>query len=161
MDWLLDLTRAIEATGIAREIRVIPWLYPLLKAMHILGIALMFGIVTLVDLRMLGLFRGIPIATVMRLLSLACIGFAIIVLTGVPMLTATATTIARSYAAPWKFGLILLGGANVLIFHLLIHPKLNCERPICLIQKSAKMSAIVSLLTWSGAIIAGRFLAYI
>jgi hypothetical protein len=63
-------------------------------------------------------------------------------------------------SAPWKLGLILIAGLNILIFHRLLYPTVadwDSGQPS---PVAARISAVVSLMSWSGVTVAGRLLAY-
>lgn len=83
------------------------------------------------------------------------------VASGVALLGAQAVGVASSAAAPWKLGLLLLAGMNVLVFHRGIYRRVDewadaDARPV-----AARISAVESMTTWTGVIFAGRFLAYV
>src|SRR4051812_4535377 len=112
--FLVEAFTWLERTGPAETVRLTPRLYPVLMSLHVLGIALLVGPAFAVDLRLLGAGRGlVPVTLAMRcLLPLSHAGFAVVLLTGLPMFVAIALTAGASAAAPWKFGLILLAGLN-------------------------------------------------
>jgi len=68
--------------------------------------------------------------------------------------------VAAAGAAPWKFGLIVVAGINVLVFHKGIYRTVVDWDVHALAPISAKVSALVSAFVWTGVIVAGRFLAY-
>jgi hypothetical protein len=160
--WVAHISAALESSSIGHAVRATPSLYPVLESLHILGIAILVGSALAVDLRLLGVARTVlPVTTVMRyLLPLSHIGFLLVALTGTAMITAVAVSVSSSPAAPWKLGLILVAGANILVFHTGVYRSvqrwdLNARTPL-----RAQIAAIVSAFTWMGVIIAGRFLAY-
>jgi hypothetical protein len=160
--WLSEWLRAIERTSVGDFVRSSPYLYPVLESLHILGIALMVGAAIAVDLRLVGFGRAaLPVTIVTRhLLRLSHVGFAIVASTGLLMFTGIAFGAASSPAAPWKFGLIVVAGVNILVFHFGIYRTVatwdkNVRPPL-----AAQVSGLVSACSWTGVIIAGRFLAY-
>ena len=50
---------AVEATGLGRFMREALWAYPAVETTHIVGLALLFGSIAVVDLRLLGAGRRI------------------------------------------------------------------------------------------------------
>jgi hypothetical protein len=152
----------LERTSFAETVRLTPRLYPVLMSFHVLGIALLAGPAFAVDLRLLGAGRDIvPVTVAMKcLLPVSHVGFAIVLVTGVTMFVAVALTAGASAAAPWKLGLILLAGLNILVFHTGIYRSvaswdINAAPPL-----AARAAAVVSAVCWTGVIFAGRFLAY-
>jgi len=159
---ILDALNWVEGSAFAQAVRTIPHLYPVLESAHILGIALLVGSAIAVDLRLIGLGKDVPpvILVTRYLLPLSHAGFALVALTGLVMFCGIATSVVASPAAPWKFGLIGLAGVNIAIFHFGIYRQVdawNLSKPSPL---TAKIAGSVSALTWSGVIVAGRFLAY-
>lgn len=160
--WFFASLESAERSGLGEVIRITPYLYPVLMSVHVLGIALLIGPAFVVDLRLLGVGRGaVPVTIVTRYLLPVChVGFAIVVCSGIPMFTATAVAIGEGAAAPWKFGLIVLAGINIAVFHrgiyrTVVNWDLNADPPVL-----AKIAAAVSMLSWSGVVFGGRFLAY-
>lgn len=152
----------IEGSGLGEIVRLTPHLYPILMGLHVLGIALLVGPAFAVDLRLLGLARNaMPVTVVMRyLLPLSHCGFALALVTGLSMFAGVAKTVGLSTAAPWKLGLLVLAGLNILAFHHGVYRSvaqwdLHAQTPA-----SAKTAALVSATAWVGVIFAGRFLAY-
>lgn len=140
--------------------RSVQLLYPLLEASHILGIALLVGPAFTFDLRMLGVGQFASVTSAARsLLSMSHIGFAIAIITGIALLSAQATVVASTGAAPWKFGLLILACLNVIVFHKGVYRRVEDWRdgtpPV-----AARIGAGVSLIAWTGVIVAGRLLAY-
>lgn len=69
--------------------------------------------------------------------------------------------VAGSPAAPWKFGLLLLAGLNVLIFHRGVYRRVDEWADAAVTPPAARIAAGVSMTAWTGVVFAGRFLAYI
>ena len=64
---LLPYFEWIEATSLGNAIRQSLWLFPVIEAVHLLGLCVLGGTVLIVDLRMLGTgLRNHPIAQVAR-----------------------------------------------------------------------------------------------
>jgi hypothetical protein len=89
-----------------------------------------------------------------------CRGFLIVLLTGAAMFAGIALTVVSSAAAPWKFGLIAIAGLNIVVFHRGIYRTvarwdLHAPSPL-----RAKIAAVVSAMSWTGVVFAGRILAY-
>ncbi|TDO51704.1 hypothetical protein EV643_103443 [Kribbella sp. VKM Ac-2527] len=152
----------LEDSAFSEAIRGTAYLYPILESIHIIGIALLVGPAVVFDLRLLGLGRqALRVTTAANwLLPLSHVGFMIAAGTGVAMFLPGASVIADRGSAPWKLGLILLAGLNILIFHR--HTYRGVARwdvgrstPV-----AARFAAVVSLMSWSGVTVAGRLLAY-
>jgi hypothetical protein len=162
LDLLDSLLMLLQSSALGVAVRSAQYLYPVLEAIHILGIALLVGPAFTFDLRLLGVGHRVVSATTAarHLLPISRIGFAIAVTTGIALLSAQATVVAGTGAAPWKFGLLILAGLNVPVFHYGIYRRVDERTDAAVTPIAARVGAAVSLIAWTGMILAGRLLAY-
>jgi hypothetical protein len=160
--WLAELSGRLEQSGVGDAVRLTPNLYPILESLHVLGIALLVGPAMAVDLRLLGIARGVvPVTIVSRyLLPLSHVGFSLAAITGAAMFVGIALSITTSPAAPWKFGLIGIAGLNILVFHTGVYRTVKEWDLLARPPIRAQAAAVISALSWMGVIVAGHFLAY-
>lgn len=145
---------ALEATVLAEAIRRSVWAYPLLEAIHIAGIGTLIGSVLLFELRVFGLGREIGVVPLARLaLPTALAGFACAVASGSLLFVSAATEVAANPAFRVKLVLILIAGANALVFHA--RSGLRARDAL------ARLQAAASLLLWLSVVAAGRLIAYL
>src|SRR5260370_29561676 len=52
---IVAFLKSLEASGIATRIRDSLWLCPLIESTHVFGLALVFGTIAIIDLRLLGI----------------------------------------------------------------------------------------------------------
>lgn len=161
-DFLNFVLKLLQNSALGEAVRSAEYLYALLEASHILGIALLVGPAFAFDLRLLGMGHGfVSVTSAARyLLPVSHVGFAITMLTGIALLSAQAVVVAGTGAAPWKFGLLLLACVNVLVFHLGIYRRVNEWAEAAAAPVAARIGASVSLTAWTGVIFGGRLLAY-
>jgi len=161
-DWLDAALTWLQNSTLGDAVRGTPFLYPTLESIHILGIAILVGPAFAFDLRLLGVgHRSIAVTTAARyLLPVSQVGLGASLVTGLALLSAQATVVAGSGAAPWKFGLLLVAGINVLIFHRGIYRRILDWNSAPVAPPAARIAAGVSLVAWTAVISAGRFLAY-
>ncbi|MFN0301898.1 MAG: hypothetical protein ACKVQU_16280, partial [Burkholderiales bacterium] len=81
---MLDaIAGALEATTLSQALRSSIWLYPLVSTGHVIGIALLLGGIAPLDLRLIGCWRSVAIAPLVRILvPMAISGLVLAVLTG-------------------------------------------------------------------------------
>ena len=160
---LTVLLTQLQDSSLGAAVRGTEHLYPVLETLHILGIALLVGPAFAFDLLVLGAGRRlVPLTAAGRLLlPLAHLGFAVAIVTGIALLSAQATVVAASAAAPWKLGLLLLAMANVGVFHAGVYRRVHAWMDAAAAPAAARAGALVSMLVWTGVIFAGRFLAYL
>lgn len=152
----------LEHGPFAEVIRGTPYLYPVLESIHIIGIALLIGPAAAFDLRLLGLGRQkLRVTTAANyLLPLSRLGFVIAAATGVLMFLPAASLMADRGSAPWKLGLILIAGLNILIFHRRTYRNVSHWDSGGPSPVAARIAAVISFISWSGVTVAGRLLAY-
>ncbi|XAH23263.1 hypothetical protein AAFF27_25350 [Xylophilus sp. GW821-FHT01B05] len=144
---------ALEAWAPVTALRQSAWGYPLASWAHLLGLGLLFGAITVVDLRLAGGLRRLDRAAVLTsLVPLALAGFALAALSGL-LLFAPA---GREYLAnPYfvaKFLCMALAGLNALGLHLALRRSGT--------GKWLPAFGLASLLLWCAVIFAGRMLAF-
>lgn len=158
---MLDLAAQaaqFEASGLGAAMRGgVRNLYAWINLVHVLGVILLVGGIGVVDLRILGLGRRVPIGALSRMLTpLAILGLAIQAVSGVMLFAADATPLFASKVFRIKLALIVFGLANALLFRKL-HGHLDVDAPSPL----AKLMAGASLASWIGVAGLGRWIAYL
>lgn len=159
---LVFLLSALQGSLLGQAVRNAEFVYPVLEATHIIGIALLIGPAIAFDLRLLGAGRRLAsVVTAGRcLLPISHIGMVIAVVTGIALLSAQAAVVAKSGAAPWKFGLLLIACINVPVFHHGVYRLVDAWNEAASTPLAARAAAVVSLMSWTGVVYAGRLLAY-
>ncbi|MGZ9031490.1 MAG: hypothetical protein ACXW2G_08955 [Burkholderiaceae bacterium] len=144
----------IEGAALAAAIRASPWAYPALEALHIAALATLFGSLLVLELRVFGAGRDLPLASLARLVSrTALAGFLVAAASGGLMWSSDAAALSANPAFLAKLALITLAGINAMLFHL----RGSVERA----DAGARMQAGASLVLWAAAIAAGRLIAYV
>jgi len=138
------------------------WSYGVINLVHILGIALLFGAILILDVRLLGAWRQIPLAVLSRpTTTMAQIGFLLAVCSGIPMITVKSTDYIGNPFLLIKFPAIALALLNVWLVHR--SPAWQAHRVRDLTQYESRrlaFGASLSLLFWLTAITAGRMIGY-
>jgi uncharacterized membrane protein len=135
------------------------WLWPASESLHFIGMWLLFGIVLIVNLRMLGLFRAWSFASVHRLLPWAALGFAVNAITGMGFMTAAPQMYAENVSFIWKIGFLVLAGINLLyvtVFEGPWHVESGQDAPL-----RVKIMGASAILSWVGVMYFGRMLPFI
>jgi hypothetical protein len=145
---------ALQRLPLAVAIRESVWAFPLLEIVHIAAFAAMIGSVLIVELRVFGLRKALPLPELGRLgAATGLAAFAVIVASGSLLFLSDAAAYIASRAFAVKLGLIALAAINMVVFHL----RGSLAQPDAL----AKGQAALSLLLWLGVISAGRMIAYL
>ena len=156
MAWLQGsaLGHAMRESGV--------WTYGAVNLAHILGISSLFGAVLVLDLRLLGVWRSIPLAVITRpIVPVAGVGFAVAVTSGVCMLTANATEYVGNPFFYIKFPAIAVGFLNVAALNFSSAWKARKTRELSS-REQLHLGVIggISLASWLTAISAGRMIGY-
>jgi len=147
----------IENTSAVRFIATTPLVYPLLSAFHLFGIALVFGSIVPVDLRLLRVVgpqfdRALP-----SLIHIALIGFALAASSGILLASVQIGVYVKKPVFLAKLLILLLAGVSALLLRL--H---SGTRGIAGMvgRPAGRIAAIVSLSLWTAAVLAGRWIAF-
>ena len=128
--------------------------YPTLETMHIVAIALVFGTLWIVDLRLLRVIRAIDTKLLARtLLPWTLAGFALAVLTGLTMFVSRVGDFISNPAFIIKMCLLFAAGANAAVLHA--RGALDDRNSITQAQ------AALSIAIWIAVIFCGRWIAYV
>jgi hypothetical protein len=126
--------------------------YPVVITLHSIGLAILVGLLVVIDLRVLGFAQRMPLPALRPLMKVVWMGFCVNALSGAMLFCIDAKKDFYSNLFRTKLALILLG----LFLGVLIQANL----PHTHIAPRTKAWALFSLLCWTGAIISGRLLAY-
>lgn len=148
----------LENTSVAIWVGESLWAYPFMLSLHVIGLAIVVGILSMIDFKLLGGFRGIKVDSMLPLLKFAWIGFLINAVSGVFLFTSQASYFATSTVFLIKLGCIFIGAilTKVMQNQLVAAGAAGNAEGV-----SMKGLAVVSLLLWLVAITAGRLTAYI
>ena len=152
----------LQTSSLGRTVRSAGYVYAVLETLHVLGIGLLIGSIFAIDLRLLGVGRqAVSVTSAMRhLLPVSYVGFITAFVTGVGLLSAQATMIAASGAAPWKLWLLVAAGANALAFHLGAGRGMEEWADVSTPPLAARVAALISMGAWTGVVFAGQMLPY-
>lgn len=177
MQTLISVLAWVESTALSQWVIGAPYAFPTILTLHALGMGAAAGLSVMVDLRVLGIARGVPLAELQRFLPTLWAGFGLNLVSGVLLLIGYPTKALTNPVFFLKIGLIVV--ALVLLTRIakraFAHDALGGKH-----DNDARRTdedeargpdddaahaplrrlAIVSLACWIGAIFAGRLLAY-
>lgn len=159
MEPLAQTIAALEASPFGAWARGTSYAYPLANLTHLAGLVMLVGGVGLLDLRLAGAFRSLPIRPLEAVLTpFAIAGLALMAPSGFVMFAADARALSGSGAFRLKLVLILLALANAAAYRLMWRRRisqLGGEAPV-----PARVMAAASLLMWLAVAALGRLIAY-
>lgn len=157
---LLAWLEASALGSLMRESGV--WAYAIVNLGHILGVATLFGSVVVLDLRLLGLWRRIPLASLTTpLVPVAGAAFGFALLTGVCLISANGSEYVGNPFLPIKFTAIAIAMANVACLNVSrAWQSRESLAPGAPLPSSFVVAGGVSLAAWLTAVAAGRMIGY-
>jgi hypothetical protein len=152
---------AIETSALGQAMRQWLWLYPCVEIVHLVGIALLVGSIIVLDLRLLGLSRTLPVRRLAsHVLPWSAAGLALILPSGLAMFVAHATDLMGNPVFVLKICLIMAAGINAAVFHAGVFRGAAAWDVDAMPPLTARAAAVLSLLLWISVIACGRLLAY-
>ncbi len=132
----------------------------MMLTLHTFGMGILVGASAVLDLRILGVSRDIPVNAMRTLFRIMWFGFWLNLVTGSILFAADATKRGTSVLFGIKLLLVAVGVATIVLIqrHLYGDPDTMKSGTI---NSNTRRLAIVSLLAWLSAITAGRLLAYV
>lgn len=160
-----SLARLLQITWVHSWVTDYAWVWPVCEILHFVGMALLIGTVGFLDMRMLGLGKGIPVAPLERLIPWGIFGFVLNLVTGVVFVAGNPIGGPLEYLSNLAFQLkmlfILLAGVNVLAFYLTgVSRTADAVGAGGDAPRSAKIIAGISVILWIGVIYCGRMIMY-
>ena len=161
MDVIALLDR-LQQTGVAVGIRDSLFVFPLLEAAHVVGLALVFGTVAVVDLRLLGLasinrsFQRLAADT----LKWTWAAFVLTAVTGGLMFSTNAVAYYHNPYFRLKVALLALAAVNVLAFELTTGRTVAAWDQARVPPRRARIAGTLSLVIWIAVIVAGRMIGF-
>jgi hypothetical protein len=154
------LAAALEASAFAQWLRGAGLAYATVNLAHLLGLCLLVGPLLLLDLRLLGLGRRLPVQALAQCLTPWMLaGVAVLLVSGTALFSADAGPLSGHRVFQVKLGLLLLALANALGFRLLWSgrlPQWDASPPVL-----GRLQALLSILLWLSVAAAGRLIAYL
>jgi hypothetical protein len=154
MDWM-------TSTWINQLVIGYAWSWPTLESLHFLALCLLMGSLLVMDLRLIGFQRMIPLSAVHSLMPVAIGSFLVNMITGFGFLFGDPRTYAANYAFWVKMGFVLLAGLNFLLYYTKVEPQLVRLGPNDATPTLAKAVGVMSLAFWFGVLSFGRLLPYL
>jgi len=156
---MTDLFTWLEGSAMSTWVREAPtiWAFATIITLHTFGMGVLVGASAVLDLRLLGIGRTIPLAPLRTLFAVMWAGFWLNLVTGSVLFAADAS----SRGTQWLFFLKLAFVAAGVVTMVLIKRHLYGGNAEPVTSRATKRLAALSLLVWVVAIVTGRLLAYV
>ena len=152
----------LQTSSLAIQIRDSLLLFPLLESIHVVGLALVFGTIAIVDLRLLGVASAErPFSRLANdTMKWTWVAFAVTALTGALMFITNATVYFHNTYFRVKMVLLLLAGLNVALFELTARKTIAQWDESRSAPAPARAVAVLSIVIWIAVIAAGRMIGF-
>lgn len=156
------LLNTLQYSGLAQWVNTNGATYPIVESLHVIAVALVFGTILVVDLRLLGVAStNRPFTRVAHdLLHLTWVGFALAVVTGSLLFLPNAGSIAVNTSFQIKMALLLLAGINMFIFELITARDVTVWNTLLPPPNKARIAGLLSLVLWAAIIVCGRMIGF-
>lgn len=152
---------ALEATALSQTLRSSIWLYPLVNTGHVIGIALLFGGIAPLDLRLIGCWRSVPIASLARVLvPMAIAGLVLAVVSGSLLFATRPLDYIKEPLFWMKMALLVAAVLNAIALRRSSQWGWTHVTGGDVVSPLWKLAAALSLVLWLGVITAGRLIGY-
>ena len=142
------------------------WVYPIVNAAHIFGIALVVGGILPLNLRLIGFIRGYAVKPLAKLcVPIAAVGLGVAVITGLMLFSVKPVDYVRTDIFLAKIGLIIAACINIALvrFNASWREIVQAEDSILNTKEpdfGLRVAGAVSLIVWIAVLVLGRFTGY-
>jgi hypothetical protein len=164
---ITDIAHAIHDSGISSFVRGdepgTEWVFPIIETVHVLCLAIVFGSIALVDLRLLGISgRQQPFTTVYKeLIPWTWWAFLLAAISGSLLGTGKIEDYLHSPQVFWKFFLMALAGLNMLLFQFGVFQRVKDWDTMASPPGRARLAGALSLICWVGVVFFGRWIGFV
>lgn len=153
-----DVLHWIKDLPVGAAVRQSRWMFATGETFHFFGLCLMVGGLMIVDLRLMGYIRRVPMRAALAFLPFVILGFLINLLTGIEFFMTDPFMYWPNPAFKLKMFLVLLAGLNALLFTVTEHRRVLVLGDEEDAGTLTKVTAGVSLGLWLAVILLGRLL---
>jgi hypothetical protein len=161
MDWTSLLTW-LKETPFAVALREGEAYFPWTEALHVVAITSVVGVISIVDLRLMGVLahkkdvRGL----LRQVLPLTWLAFAVALITGFLMFSTNPFGYAENWPFLVKIGFLVVAGLNMAAFHLLTFRTVHLWDEGEPTPVAAKIAGATSLCLWIAIVFLGRWIGF-
>lgn len=150
----------LDATALSTWLKESPsiWALPTVLTLHTTGMAVLVGASYVLDMRLLGVGRNVPLSAYRWVFPTLSVGLFINIVTGVLLFIKDPATLGTAIPFFVKMGLVIASVATLLPLRSLVTGSGAAQREV---TSNMRLLAIASILAWTGAVTAGRLLAYL
>lgn len=159
MSWFLPIFRWFDKSALGETINGSNWLFPGIEAVHIVALALLFGTILILNLRLFGLvLRTKPVPQLARELAPWTLCSLIVILISGGLLFSSEAM--KSYSSvPFQLKMVFLFAA--IVFHFTFYRNLTQKDESQVSVIWSRVAAVFSILLWLGVGVGGRAIGFV
>jgi hypothetical protein len=159
---LVEWLTALQELAPVAALRSGRWSYAAVNAAHITGIAILFGAILPLDLRLMGCFRQVPIRTLARVLvPVAAAGLTLAILMGLLLFSIRAVQYAGMTLFQIKMVLVACAIANAVLLRKAAAWEAGQGEIGAMPPPRLRSAGALSIALWLSVIFCGRFVAFV
>lgn len=151
----------IQTTAVSRAVVEQTWIWPAAETVHFIGLALVMGIVGLLDLRLMGFLARIPIGALHEMVPFALAGFALNLCSGTVFLVGHPEQYAHNLSWWLKALSLAVAGGNALVFERLYAAQTMASQPGAPMPAAVRWIGAISMASWLSVLFWGRMLPFV
>ena len=150
----------IDSTALSTWLKESPsvWAFPTVLTLHTTGMGILVGASYVLDMRLLGIGRNVPLSGYRWVFPTVAVALFINIVTGILLFIKDPTHWGTAIPFLIKMLLVIASVATVIPMRRLVTGSGADQRDV---SSNMRRLAIASTIVWSGAITAGRLLAYV
>jgi hypothetical protein len=154
LDWLTNTDYAVWV----RE----SWGWPFALTLHAFGNGTVIGLIFIISLRLLGLFRTIPYNTINKLIPVIWIAVVVQVYSGFSLFMTKPAKYLSDGLFQWKL-ILVIGGIVITLYLQSITRReaVGWDKAQTVTSSRAVMIGTITALVWAAVLVAGRLTAYL
>jgi hypothetical protein len=159
---LFSICQWIENTPVGQFISGSTWAFPTIESIHVFFLVIVVGTIAIVDLRLLGVAsRNRSVSQLSNdVLPITWGAFVMALLTGSLLFSSRATHYLANWPFRIKIVLLMLAGANMLLFHFLTYRDVHKWDDNPITPSAARLAGALSLMFWIGVVVFGRWIGF-
>jgi len=151
----------LKSTSVSQVMTMSPYVWPICEMLHFIGLALLIGGAGLIDLRLMGFFKSVPLSAVMQVRKWAALGIVINVITGALFFIGAPGQYIENPAWYGKLAFLFVAMVNVAVFETrqgkrILTIAAGEDTPV-----GFKVAGAVSMGSWFLVLYFGRMLPFI
>ena len=151
----------LKSTPISQAMTMSPLIWPICEMLHFVGLALLIGGAGLIDLRLMGVFKSVPLSAVMQVRKWAALGIVINVVTGSLFFIGAPDQYIDNPAWYGKLAFLFVAMLNVAVFETTQGKRMLTIAAGQNTPPSFKVAGAVSMASWFLVLYFGRMLPFI